>query len=77
VGRRAYLLRENLSRVASALDPTTFCRIHRSTVVNIDRIEAVESLVRGEYLVVLHDGTKLTSGRGYRRNLHAIMGKAS
>ena len=76
-GGRAYLLRENLSRIESALDPTTFCRIHRSTIVNIDRIQAVESLFRGEYLVVLHDGTKLTSGRSYRRNLHALMGKES
>jgi two-component system LytT family response regulator len=75
VGGRSYLLRENLSHIASALDPAAFCRIHRSTVVNIDRIQAVESLVRGEYVVVLHDGTKLTSGRSYRRNLHAIMGK--
>lgn len=77
VGGRAYQLRENLSRIESALDPTTFCRIHRSTIVNIDRIQAVESLFRGEYLVVLHDGTKLTSGRSYRRNLHALMGKES
>ena len=75
VGGRSYLLRENLSHIASVLDPATFCRIHRSTIVNIDRIQAVESLVRGEYLVVLHDGTKLTSGRSYRRALHAIMGK--
>ena len=77
VGDRGYLLRENLSRIESALDPTTFCRIHRSTIVNIDRIEAIETLLRGEYQVVLHDGTKLTSGRGYRRNLHSIMGKES
>ena len=75
VGGRAYLLRENLSRIASALDPATFCRIHRSTIVNVDRIQAVESLFRGEYLVVLHDGTKLTSGRSYRGNLHAVMGR--
>jgi two-component system LytT family response regulator len=77
VGGGAYLLRENLSHIASALDPAAFCRIHRSTIVNIDRIKAVESLFRGEYLVVLHDGTKLTSGRSYRRNLHAIMGRES
>ena len=75
VGGRAYLLRENLTHIASALDPTAFCRIHRSTIVNIDRIETVESLLHGEYLVVLHDGTKLTSGRSYRRSLLAIMGK--
>jgi two-component system, LytTR family, response regulator len=77
VGGRGYLLRENLSRIASALDPAKFCRIHRSTIVNIDRIHAVESLLSGEYLVVLHDGTKLTSGRKYRGDLHILMGKES
>jgi two-component system LytT family response regulator len=76
-GGRAYLLRENLGHVESALDPARFCRIHRSTIVNVDRIQAVESLLGGEYLVVLHDGTKLTSGRSYRRNLHALLGKES
>jgi two-component system LytT family response regulator len=75
VGGRTHLLRENLSRIESALDPAAFCRIHRSTIVNVDRIQAVESLFGGEYLVVLHDGTRLTSGRSYRRNLHALMGK--
>jgi two-component system, LytTR family, response regulator len=77
VSGRTYLLRENLGRIESALDPTTFCRIHRSTIVNIDRIQAVESSLPGKYLVVLHDGTKLTSGRSYRRNLHALMGQES
>jgi two-component system LytT family response regulator len=74
-GGRTYLLRENLSHIATSLDPATFCRIHRSTTVNVDRIHAVESLFRGEYQVVLHDGTKLTSGRAYRRSLLALMGK--
>ena len=72
---QAHLLRENLSRIEAALDPSKFCRIHRSTIVNIDRIHAVESLARGEYLVTLHDGTKLTSGRSYRDNLYQVMGK--
>jgi len=76
-GGQSYLLRENLSRIETALDPSAFCRIHRSTIVKIDRIRSVESLFRGEYLVVLQDGTKLTSGRSFRRNLHALMGKES
>ncbi len=76
-GGRAHLLRENMRGIEAALDPAKFCRIHRSTIVNIDRIQAVESLFRGEYLVVLHDGTRLTSGRTYRRNLNAVMGKES
>jgi two-component system LytT family response regulator len=77
VAGRAYMLRENLTRIASALDPATFCRIHRSTIVNVERIQSVESLLHGEYQVVLHDGTKLTSGRSYRQSVHAIMGKAT
>jgi two-component system, LytTR family, response regulator len=77
VGGRAYLLRQNLSRIESALDPAMFCRIHRSTIVNIDRIHALESLVHGEYQVILHDGTKLTTGRSYRSNLHNLIGRES
>ena len=73
VGGRAHTLRENLSRIERELDPATFCRIHRSTIVNVDRIRSVEALVRGEYLVVLNDGTKHTSGRSYRDNLHALL----
>jgi two-component system LytT family response regulator len=72
---KTHLLRENLGRIEASLDPAKFCRIHRSTIVNIDRIQAVEALFRGEYLVLLHDGTKLTSSRSYRRNLHRVMGK--
>lgn len=75
VGGRSYLLRENLRGIESALDPAKFCRIHRSTVVNVDRIQAVESLLGGEYMVLLQDGTKLTSGRSYRRILHALLGR--
>ena len=75
VREQTHLLRENMSRIESALDPSKFCRIHRSTIVNIDRIHAVESLARGEYLVTLKDGTKLTSGRSYRQNLYQVMGK--
>lgn len=77
VGGKSYLLRENLVRIAASLDPATFCRIHRSTIVNIDRIQSVESLFHGEYQVVLQDGTKLTSGRSYRGSLHSLMGKKS
>ncbi|HXT68834.1 MAG TPA: LytTR family DNA-binding domain-containing protein [Vicinamibacterales bacterium] len=75
VGGKSYLLRENMTRIAAALDPATFRRIHRSTIVNVERIQAVESLFHGDHLVVLQDGTKLTAGRSYRRSLHAILGK--
>jgi two-component system LytT family response regulator len=73
VAGKSYLLRENLTHIATVLDPAMFCRIHRSTIVNVDRIQSVESLFHGEYQVVLHDGTKLTSGRSYRQSVQAIM----
>ena len=73
VGERAHLLRENLTRLESVLDPARFTRIHRSTIVNIDRIQSLESSAHGEYIVVLDNGMKLTSGRAYRGNLIALM----
>lgn len=51
------------------LDPRRFVRIHRSTIVNLDRITAVEPLFHGEYSVVLRDGTRLVCSRRYRQQL--------
>ncbi|MES2523032.1 MAG: LytTR family DNA-binding domain-containing protein [Gemmatimonadota bacterium] len=70
---RTHLLRESLTSIEAGLDPAMFCRIHRSTIVNIDRIQSVESTFRGEYVVVLRDRTKLPSGRSYRETLHALL----
>ena len=74
-GGRAHLLRESLTSIEAGLDPSMFCRIHRSTIVNIDRIQSIESTFRGEYVVVLRDRTKLASGRSYREALHALLGR--
>ncbi len=51
------------------LDPALFVRIHRSTIVNLSRIVAVEPLFHGEYSIVLADGSRLTCSRRYRHNL--------
>jgi two-component system LytT family response regulator len=72
-GGHGHLLRESLTRIEAELDPAMFCRIHRSIIVNIDRIQSVESTFRGEYVVVLHDRTRLTSGRSYRETLNALL----
>jgi two-component system, LytTR family, response regulator len=72
-GGRGHLLRESLTHIEAELDPAMFRRIHRSTIVNIDRIQSVESTFRGEYVVVLHDRTRLASGRSYRETLHALL----
>jgi two-component system, LytTR family, response regulator len=77
VGKRSHLLRETMASMESKLDPARFMRIHRSTIVNIDRIKELESLFQGEYVVILQDGTKLTSSRGYRDRLRELLESAS
>lgn len=68
-GSRVHMLREGISRVFSRLDPTQFVRIHRSIIVNIDRIKELHPCNSGEYMVVLKDGRELSCSRSYRGRL--------
>lgn len=68
-GGRTHLLRETMGRLESRLDPNRFIRIHRSTIVNIDRVKKLSPSFAGEYAVILHDGTKLKLSRGYQDRL--------
>lgn len=74
---RTYLLRETMSALEAKLDPARFVRIHRSTIVNAERIRELEPMFAGEYLVILRDGTKLPSSRTYRDKLHQALNLAS
>jgi two-component system LytT family response regulator len=76
-GSRSHLLRETMSSLEEKLDPERFLRIHRSTIVNTDAIVELEPLFQGDYVVILRDGTRLTSSRGYRSNLQDFMNRAS
>jgi two-component system LytT family response regulator len=62
-GGRAHLLRETLKSLEARLDPERFVRVHRSAIVNIERIAAMEPYFHGEYVLTLRDGTKVTSSR--------------
>ena len=75
VGKESHLLRETMSGIEGKLDPARFIRIHRSTIVNIDRIKELHPWFRGEHVVILRDGTRLTLSRGYRENLQTLLGK--
>jgi two-component system LytT family response regulator len=75
-GGRTHLVRETMSGLEERLDPAHFVRIHRSTIVRVDRIREVEANAQGEYVVILNDDTRLTSSRGYRRKLVELMGLA-
>ena len=67
-GQESHLLREPLSHLETRLDPKRFVRIHRSTLVNLDRVIEIHPLFHGNCCIVLQDGTQLTMTRNYREN---------
>jgi two-component system LytT family response regulator len=75
VGAQTHLVRGTMAHIESQLDQTQFVRIHRSTIVNVDRIQELQSSFGGEYVVLLHDKTRLTLSRGYRDGLQAKLVK--
>ena len=76
VGHQEHLVRDTMSHLESELDPQQFVRIHRSTIVNVDRIQEMQSSFNGEYVVLLRTGTRLTLSRGYRDSLQATARQA-
>ena len=68
-GGETHTLRETMNALQTMLDPRMFLRIHRSAIVNLDRIKALQPWFRGDYRVVLSTGEILTLSRGYRKNL--------
>jgi len=65
VGKETYLVRERISRMEQNLDPENFARIHRSTIVNLDRIKTLHPLFNGDHITILRDGTKLNMSRAF------------
>ena len=53
----------------AALDPQKFARIHRSTIVNLEKIKELHPMFRGDFTVILRDGQELTLGKAYRDRL--------
>ncbi len=76
VGSESHLIRQTMALMEEQLDPATFVRIHRSQIVNIDRIKEMHPLFNGEYEVVLRTGARLTLSRGYRDRLQSRLGGA-
>jgi two-component system, LytTR family, response regulator len=72
---RTHLMRGTMAALEERLDPTRFIRIHRSTIVNADRLRKLSPSFEGEYAVVLQDGTKLRLSRGYHDRIKALLGR--
>jgi len=73
IGKEEHLLRETMNGLEPKLDPAHFVRIHRSTIVNLDRIRELQPWFRGEQVLVLKDGTQLTVGRAFRPRLEHFL----
>ena len=69
----SHLLRETLNNIESQINPRMFVRIHRRTIVNIDRVKEVQTWARGEYRVVLCTGAHYTLSRGYRQHFEKFI----
>jgi len=76
VGEESHLFRETMNGLESKLDPQHFVRIHRKTIVNVERIEELRSSLAGECTVYLRNGAKLTLSRGYREGFQERFGKS-
>jgi two-component system LytT family response regulator len=75
VAGRTHLMRATMAAMESQLDPAKFIRIHRSTIVNAERVRKLSPSFEGEYAVVLNDGTKLRLSRGYHDRIKALLGR--
>lgn len=67
----SYLIRESMNELEKTLDPARFVRIHRSVIVNLDRVRELKPMLRGEHLVVMRDGRELRMSRGRRDELES------
>jgi two-component system, LytTR family, response regulator len=74
-GNQTHLIREGMAKLEAELNPRKFVRIHKSTIVNLDRIEKLEPLFHADFRVFLKNGTSLTISRRYRQKMEAALGK--
>ena len=69
----AFVLRDSMKNMEAKLDPDLFVRIHRSAIVNVDRIRELQPWFHGEYVVILQDGTKLMASRVFSDRLDRLI----
>jgi len=76
VGKEDHLLRESLTALENRLDAGLFVRVHRSTIVNLDRIREIQPAFHGDYVIILRDGKELALSRSCRDKLEDSLGHA-
>jgi two-component system, LytTR family, response regulator len=74
-GKGTRMVRQTLTALEGQLDPKKFLRVHRSAMVNIERIKELQPLFNGEHSLVLENGTRLTLSRKYKDKLFELLGR--
>ncbi len=76
-GKESHLQREKLSALESQLDPSVFVRVHRSALVNVDRVKELRQSFHGDYVIVLQSGAEVPLGRHQREEFLRRLGKVA
>jgi two-component system LytT family response regulator len=72
-GGHTYVLRETMKTLESILDPQVFQRVHRSTIVNVQRVKRLRPHTNGEYFLTLQDGQQIKLSRSYRDRVDQLL----
>ena len=75
VGKQVFDHRITLSHLEQRLPARTFVRVHRSAIVNVDRIREFQPWFQGDWIIVLADGTRIQTGKSYRTRVRALIGE--
>lgn len=73
LGSKSFLIRRSMKSLEKVLDRRRFVRVHRSSIVNVDRVREIRTQVHGGYGVILQDGTQVRLSRGRRRALQRLL----
>ncbi|MEN8222184.1 MAG: LytTR family DNA-binding domain-containing protein [Acidobacteriota bacterium] len=72
-GEHSFLIRNTLADFEKKLDPDKFVRVNRSTIINIERIQKIESDRKHDYFVVMSNDVTVLWGRKFRDNLKRVL----
>jgi two-component system LytT family response regulator len=72
-GGRAHLVRETMKALEERLDPARFVRVHRSAIVNLDRVASVAAATHGELVITMRDGATVPASRTYAERLRSFL----
>lgn len=73
VGKQVFEHRITLAQLEQRLPAGTFVRVHRSAIVNVERIREFQPWFQGDWIIVLIDGTRIQSGKSYRARVRELI----